>query len=112
MEFQVRLIEIPLEIFCRYLGVSIGVTMHGSTVWKKGFGLADIEQRVECTSDTVMRIASISKTFTITVAAKLIEQGKLTWDDTIDKHHVDLPKFLYGNVPVSITIRQLASHTR
>jgi len=92
-------------------GVSIGVTMHGSTVWKKGFGLADIEQRVACTPDTVMRIASISKTFTITIAAQLVEKGKLTWDDTIDKHHPDLPKFLYEKIPVSITIRQLASHT-
>lgn len=93
-------------------GVSIGVTMHGSTVWKQGFGLADIEQRVACTPDTVMRIASISKTFTIAIAAQFIEKGKLTWDDTIDKHHPELPKFLYENIPVTITIRQLASHTR
>jgi serine beta-lactamase-like protein LACTB len=86
--------------------------MHGSTVWKKGFGLADIEQRVPCTPDTVMRIASISKTFTITIAAQLAEKGKLAWSDTIDKYHPDLPKFLYENLPVSITLRQLASHTR
>ncbi|CAF1149336.1 unnamed protein product [Adineta steineri] len=92
-------------------GVSIGVTVHGSMVWRKGFGLADIEQRVPCTPDTVMRIASISKTFTSAIAAQFVEKGKLTWDDTIDKHHPDLPKFLYENVPVSITIRQLASHT-
>ncbi|CAF0878421.1 unnamed protein product [Adineta ricciae] len=92
-------------------GVSIGVTMHGSAVWKKGFGLADIEQRVPCTSDTVMRIASISKTFTTAIAAQFVEKGKLNWDDTIDKHHRELPKFLYDNVLVSITIRQLATHT-
>ncbi|UJR26191.1 hypothetical protein I4U23_007534 [Adineta vaga] len=92
-------------------GVSIGVTMHGSTVWKKGFGLADIEQRVPCTSDTVMRIASISKTFTTLITAQFVEKGKLKWDDTIDQHHRELPKFLYDNIPVSITIRQLATHT-
>jgi serine beta-lactamase-like protein LACTB len=92
--------------------VSIGVTMHGSIVWKKGFGLADIEQRVACTPDTVMRIASISKAFTATVAAQFVEKGKLTWDDTIGKHHPDLPEFLFENLPVTITIRQLASHTR
>ncbi len=86
--------------------------MQGSNIWKKGFGLADIEQRVACTPDTVMRIASISKTFTIAIAAQFVEKGKLTWDDTIDKHHPDLPKFLHENIPVSITIRQLASHTR
>ena len=86
--------------------------MHGSFIWKKGFGLADIEQRVPCTPDTIMRIASISKTFTTTIAAQFVENGELNWDDTIDKHHPDLPGFLYKNEPVSITIRQLASHTR
>ncbi|CAF4564731.1 unnamed protein product, partial [Rotaria socialis] len=92
-------------------GVSIGVTMHGSFVWRKGYGLADIEQRVPCTPDTVMRIASISKTFTATLAAQFVEKGKLNWNDKIDKYHPDLPKFLFENVPVSITVRQLASHT-
>ncbi|CAF3950517.1 unnamed protein product [Rotaria magnacalcarata] len=92
-------------------GVSIGVTMHGSFVWRKGYGLADIEQRVPCTPDTVMRIASISKTFTTTLAAQFVEKGKLNWNDKIDKYHPDLPKFLFENVPVSITVRQLASHT-
>jgi len=59
-----------------------------------------------------MRIASISKSFTAVIAGQFVEKGKLTWDDTIDKHHSDLPKFLYENIPVSITLRQLASHTR
>jgi len=59
-----------------------------------------------------MRIASISKSFTAVIAGQLVEKGKLSWDDTIDKHHSDLPKFLYENIPVSITLRQLASHTR
>ena len=94
------------------IGVSIGVTQHGSMVWKQGFGMADIEQRVPCTSETVMRIASISKTFTITIAGQLVEQGKLSWDDPIAKHRSDLPEFLYEKTPVSITVRQLASHTR
>ena len=93
-------------------GVSVGVTLHGSIVWRKGFGLADIEQRVLCTPATVMRIASISKTFTITLAGQLVEKGKLHWDDSIAQHHPELPAFVYENEPMPITIRQLATHTR
>lgn len=94
------------------LGVSIAVTVHGRVIWKQGFGLADIEQRVPCTPETVMRIASISKPFTATVAGQLYEQGKFQWDDPIQKHRPDLPEFLVDKTPVTITLRHLASHTR
>ena len=103
---------ITLFLYRRIIGVSVGVTHHGSMVWKQGFGMADIEQRVPCTPETVMRIASISKTFTITIAGQLVEQGKLSWDDPLAKHRTDLPEFLFEKIPVPITVRQLASHTR
>lgn len=47
-------------------GVSIAVSVDGKTVWSEGFGFADVENRVLCTSKTVMRIASISKPLTTT----------------------------------------------
>ena len=96
----------------RCTGLSIGVTVHGRMVWKQGFGLADIEQRVPCTAETVMRIASISKTFTATIAGQFFEQGKFKWDDPIRKYRADLPEFLFEKTPMPITMRQLASHTR
>ena len=49
-------------------GVSISVSVDGKTVWSEGFGFADVENRVLCTSKTVMRIASISKPLTTTAA--------------------------------------------
>ena len=101
-----------LQLNFRCTGLSIGVTVHGRVVWKQGFGLADIEQRVPCTAETVMRIASISKTFTATIAGQLFEQGKFQWDDPIRKYRADLPDFLFEKTPMTITVRQLASHTR
>ena len=47
-------------------GVCIAVSLDGKTVWSEGFGFADVENRVLCTSKTVMRIASISKPITAT----------------------------------------------
>ena len=52
------------EIGCP--GVCIAVSLDGKTVWSEGFGFADVENRVLCTSKTVMRIASISKPITAT----------------------------------------------
>ena len=53
---------------CGIPGVSISVSVDGKTVWSEGFGFADVENRVLCTSKTVMRIASISKPLTTTAA--------------------------------------------
>lgn len=57
--------------------------MNGDRVWSAGFGLADVEQMVPCTADTVMRIASISKSITATIAARLVQNGKLNLDTNV-----------------------------
>uniref|UniRef100_A0A8C1R8V9 Lactamase, beta n=1 Tax=Cyprinus carpio TaxID=7962 RepID=A0A8C1R8V9_CYPCA len=41
-------------------GMVIGVSVDGSHVWCEGVGYADLENRVPCGPDTVMRIASIN----------------------------------------------------
>lgn len=49
-------------------GVCVAVSVDGKIVWSEGFGFADVENRVLCSSKTVMRIASISKPMTATAA--------------------------------------------
>ena len=51
-------------------GVCVAVSIDGKTVWSEGFGFADVENRVLCSSKTVMRIASISKPLTATAAGE------------------------------------------
>lgn len=41
--------------------------------------------------DTIFRLASVSKTFTSVLAAKLVEQGKLSWDQPVSKLAPDVP---------------------
>lgn len=64
-------------------GLSVGVSHNGRCVWEQGFGYADVEQLVPCKSDTVMRIASISKSVTAALAARLVQSGKLDLDAPI-----------------------------
>ena len=51
------------------------------------------------------RIASITKTYTGTLVLQLVDEGKLTLDDTIDKYVSGIPD---GD---KITMRMLLNHT-
>ncbi|XP_070618852.1 serine beta-lactamase-like protein LACTB, mitochondrial [Erythrolamprus reginae] len=52
-------------------GVVVGVSVDGKEVWSAGVGYADLENRVLCSPETVLRIASISKSLTMVAVAKL-----------------------------------------
>lgn len=53
--------------------------------------MADVENRVPCHPDTIMRIASISKTFTMAVVAKLWQDGKLDLDKPVQSYVPSFP---------------------
>ncbi|GFR21855.1 serine beta-lactamase-like protein LACTB, mitochondrial [Trichonephila clavata] len=91
-------------------GLVIGVSIDGKTIWKEGFGFADVENRVLCSPDTVMRIASISKSITMAAVAKLWEQGKLDLDKPVQEYIPSFPQKSFNGKPVTITCRQLVSH--
>jgi CubicO group peptidase (beta-lactamase class C family) len=87
-------------------GVSIAIMKHGKTVLAKGYGDADLENDVPATASTVYRIGSITKQFTAAAIMRLVEQGKLSLDDTLRKFLPDYPT--QGN---RVTIRHLLNHT-
>uniref|UniRef100_A0A3B3UNB4 Lactamase, beta n=1 Tax=Poecilia latipinna TaxID=48699 RepID=A0A3B3UNB4_9TELE len=73
-------------------GLIVGVAVDGVQVWSEGIGYADLENRVPCTPDTVMRIASISKSLTTAAAARLCEEGKLDLDAPVQKYVPEFPQ--------------------
>lgn len=86
-------------------GLSVAVIDRGRVILTKGYGLADVENSVPATADTIYRIASISKSITATAAMKLVEAGKLDLDAPIQRYCQDFPK-----KPWPITARELLSH--
>jgi serine beta-lactamase-like protein LACTB, mitochondrial len=86
-------------------GLSIAVIHGGRVILAQGYGLADVENSVPASADTVYRIASISKSVTATAAMKLVEAGKLDLDAPIQKYCPDFPQ-----KPWPITARELLSH--
>lgn len=92
------------------VGLSIGLVDDQRVVWAEGFGHADKERGVPATADTLYRVGSISKLFTVTAAMQLAEQGKLEIDAPLTRA---LPQFSIrtrdGREP-AITPRLLMTH--
>jgi CubicO group peptidase (beta-lactamase class C family) len=63
-------------------------------------------RRRTCASDTRLPIASASKWLSATVIARLVDQGRLDWDDRLDRYARDVPADKAG-----LTLRQLFSMT-
>jgi CubicO group peptidase (beta-lactamase class C family) len=88
-----------------FAGAVVGVAVDGRISFIKGYGLADVEQRVPVTEKTVFRIGSVTKQFTAAAVLRLVDQGKLSLDDPLIKF---VPEFPRGS---EVTVRQLLSHT-
>lgn len=88
-------------------GLSLAVIKDGKLVRAKGYGFANLELQVPATKDTVYEIGSISKQMASEAVMLLVEDGKLTLDDSINK-------YLPPNAPITwqiITVRDLLNHT-
>ena len=72
-------------------GMSAAVVMDQKLVWAKGFGYADLDNKIEATPDTAYHLASVTKTFAATLIMQLVQEGKLSLDDPVSKYGVELP---------------------
>src|SRR5215469_1406110 len=87
-------------------GLAVLVIKDGATVFKRGYGLADLRTGKQIGSDTDFRLASFTKQFTATAIMLLAHDGKLSYDDPLARFFPDFPA--YGR---EITVRQLLTHT-
>src|SRR5712664_74679 len=87
-------------------GCALGVYRDGKMVYSKGYGLANLEQNVPITPQSVFDIGSTSKQFSAASILLLEKQGKLSVNDDVRKYIPELPD--YGQ---KITILHLLNHT-
>lgn len=76
----------------------------GKVLYKKAFGIANPQTLEPLTTNSAFNLASVSKQFYTMMIMMLKEQGKLSYDDRVQKY---LPSFPYG----TITIRHLMNQT-
>jgi CubicO group peptidase (beta-lactamase class C family) len=87
-------------------GCAVGVIHDGEFVFRRGYGMANLEYGVPLTSASVFRIGSTSKQFTAAVMVLLEQEGRVSLDDDIRKYLPEIPD--YG---VTVTVRHLLHHT-
>ena len=87
-------------------GCALAVVQDGKIVYKRGYGIANLEQNIPITNKSVFYLGSVSKQFVAASIALLEEQGKLSFDDDIRKWVPEIPD--YG---ATITIRHLIFHS-
>src|SRR4051812_16614695 len=98
IEAQMRKQHIP--------GLSLAVVKDGQLLLTRGYGLADVENNVAATPETVYQIQSITKMFVASSMMMLQREGKLSLDDELGKYLDGVPESWKG-----ITIRRILTHT-
>jgi CubicO group peptidase (beta-lactamase class C family) len=87
-------------------GCALGVIRDGSLIYKRGYGMANLENNVPISPSTVFLIGSTSKQFTAASILLAESQGHLSVDDDIRTYLPEMPD--YGD---PITVRHLLYHT-
>jgi CubicO group peptidase (beta-lactamase class C family) len=87
-------------------GCALGIIKDGQFIYKRGYGMANLEYNIPLNSQSVFRIGSTSKQFTAMCVALLEEQGKISVDDSIRNYFPEMPE--YAN---DIKIQHLLHHT-
>jgi len=107
-EDRLMLLEQRLDAIRQRLKIpamSCAVVKDQKVIWAKGFGYADLENKIPATEHTSYHLASLTKTFGSTILMQLIQDGKVKLDDPVSK---------YGIVLESegvIRVKHLFSHT-
>jgi CubicO group peptidase (beta-lactamase class C family) len=89
----------------RVPGVALGLIEDGKVVFAGGFGVKEIGGAAKPDADTLFMIASNTKALTTLMLAKLVDEGKMTWETPVTTL---LPSFKLGNADT--TSRVLVKH--
>ncbi|MEP1306963.1 MAG: serine hydrolase domain-containing protein [Balneola sp.] len=100
--------SISQEFYTKYSlpGLSISVYKGDGVIWSKGYGYADVENKIPVSpSETLFRIGSVSKTITAAGMGVLIQNNKIDPKKEIQEYVPDFPEKKYP-----ITVKQVAGH--
>ncbi|MEE8584812.1 MAG: serine hydrolase domain-containing protein [Acidobacteriota bacterium] len=87
-------------------GCALAVMKEGEIVYKRAYGMANLDHDVPLAVDSVFHVASVSKQFTAAAVLLLAQEGKLSLDDPVQKHLARVPDLGH-----EITLRHLLHHS-
>ena len=85
-------------------GLSVAITLGREIIFEQAFGIADLETQAPLTTEAILPIGSITKTFIATLLMQLVEQGVVSLADPLRCY---IPEYPHS----ATTLRQLAAHT-
>ena len=90
-------------------GLAIAVVQNGEVAFVKAYGLRDVEAGLKTTTDTQFLICSITKSFTATGLALLMDERRVDWNKPVREY---IPEFRLHDAAATdrITVRDLLSH--
>lgn len=90
----------------RIPGAEVGIYHRGQILLAKGYGFADLEFNVPVKPQTLFQSGSVGKQFVSAAIMMLVEEGKISLDDSITKYFPDAPPSWKP-----ILIKNMLSHT-
>jgi CubicO group peptidase (beta-lactamase class C family) len=87
-------------------GLAVGVYSRGKILLAKGYGMANVELSVPVKPETIFQSGSVGKQFVSAAVMMLVEQGKVSLDDSITKYFPDAPATWKP-----ILLKHMLSHT-
>lgn len=102
-KFTAELIQ--LKDYFQIPGLAVSIEKNGNTIYRNYLGVSDKEKLTKLDSTALFPIASITKVFSGVLIMKLVEEGKLSLEEPINKY---LSKPILGD---SILIKHVLSHT-
>lgn len=91
----------------RQFNGTVLVAEHGKVIFKKGYGMANMEWNIPNAPDTKFRLGSVTKQFTSMLIMQLVEKGKLKLNGKVTDYLPDYPKATGDK----ITVHHLLTHT-
>jgi CubicO group peptidase (beta-lactamase class C family) len=83
-------------------GISMGVVQDGKVAFAGGFGVRELGKKAPVDEDTLFMVASNTKPLTTLMLAKLVEEGKFSWETPVT---VIYPTFKLGSAETTASIQ-------
>ncbi|AUO08956.1 beta-lactamase [Paenibacillus jamilae] len=91
-------------------GAAVVVTQEDHILFSKGYGYADLERKVAFDpAKTIVRVGSLTKSFSASAAMQLVEQNKLDLNEDVNRYLHSYKASQYQNHPFNL--HQLLTHT-
>jgi CubicO group peptidase (beta-lactamase class C family) len=94
VEMAMKKLDVP--------GVAVAFIENGKIVYEGGHGVKELGKPDEVDAHTLFMAASNTKGLTTLLLAKLVDEGKVKWDDFVTKAY---PKFKLGDVRTTEQVR-------